>query len=154
MADLLRGEATIDQCLQRVGDDLEVIVAGWTHEPLEALANRLPAVLAELRTRYDTSARDTGADDTTAANPSGAIAPGSTVVVADLPPLDDGIATTRIADLFATPVLVVRAGGVETDSIEQSAAILGRRPFVVLNGTGKPPSRRQRRKSRRRAARK
>ena len=138
MADLLRGDATVDQCLQRVGPDLEVIVAGWARESLDSLVKGLPAVMAALRSRYDTNPDDHN----------------TTIIVADLAPLDAGISTTRVADFFSTPVLVVRAGGVETQSIEQSAAVLGRKPFVVLNGTGKGPTRRQRRKRRRRAARK
>ena len=142
IADLVRGEATIDECLQRVGDDLDVIVAGWVNEPVESILKGLPDIIARVRSHGHDEAN--GNEH----NP--------TIVVADLPPLDAGITAARVADLFATPVLVVRAGGVATASIQQSAATLGRKPVVILNGTGAKPSRLSKRKAKRRrkAARK
>jgi Mrp family chromosome partitioning ATPase len=62
------------------------------------------------------------------------------VMVADLPPMSSGVTAARIADLFESVTLVVRAGGVTVPDIEQTASVLSQRPFVILNGTAAPRS--------------
>jgi hypothetical protein len=55
-------------------------------------------------------------------------------MVADLPPLSSGVTTARIADLFQSVTLVVRAGKVAVPNVEQAASVLTQRPFVIMNG--------------------
>ena len=57
------------------------------------------------------------------------------MLIADLPPLAPGTAAIRIAELFETLVLVVRAGGVDTQQIQEATSLLTQKPFVILNGT-------------------
>jgi Mrp family chromosome partitioning ATPase len=135
IVELVRGVAPIEECLQRGGEDLDVVVRGG-HEHLESLIKGLPDAIARIRYRDE---RERAADEPPC------------IVIADLPPVDSGLAATLAADAFDTVVLVVRAGGVEKETIAQSAALLGRKPFVVLNGSESPASSKSRRtRSRRR----
>ena len=60
------------------------------------------------------------------------------IVIADLPPLSSGVTAARIADLFESVILVVRAGKVAVPEIEKAASVLTQRPFVILNGIEAP----------------
>ena len=71
------------------------------------------------------------------------------VLIADLPPLSSGVIAARMADLFESVALVVRAGRVSVPHIEKSVSVLNQRPFVILNAEAVPASSRVRRTFRR-----
>ena len=109
----LRGEAPIHECLFRVSDHLQVVNAGGVDPDHHvARSDRFADLIAELSRRCE-------------------------VLVADLPSLQSGVDAARMSDVFESVVLVVRAGGVTIPQIEESVAVLGRRPVVVLNGKGR-----------------
>lgn len=56
-------------------------------------------------------------------------------VVADLPPLPPAGAADRVAGMFDTVVLVVRAGVTSLDAVRASLKFLDQEPVVILNGT-------------------
>jgi Mrp family chromosome partitioning ATPase len=113
--DYLYDEAPLGDCLQSPGDGIEIMTAGSGRGPagMTFRFDRLAELITELRSRCD-------------------------VIIADLPPLSGGVAAARIADLFESVTLVVRAGGVSVAEIERTASVLSQRPFVVLNGTAAP----------------
>jgi Mrp family chromosome partitioning ATPase len=114
-------EATIEDCLQPVDQLVEVMRAGLPRDQagITARMGRLTDLIQQLGDRCD-------------------------VLIADLPSLSSGVATARIADLFQSVTLVVRAGGVAVPQIEETASVLAQRPFVILNGTAAAPSSRLR----------
>jgi Mrp family chromosome partitioning ATPase len=97
-----------------VDDSVSFLFAGPQRDAISLVAqqDRLAKVLQELQSRCD-------------------------LVIADLPPLVDGIATAHLADLFQCVCLVVRAGATPVAQIDQLASTLTQRPFVMLNRTGK-----------------
>lgn len=107
---LLHGEARIEECLQRVDNNVDVIVAGGPC-PLPELATRME--------RLDSLIVDLVAS--------------GRVIVADLPPLMAGAGTARMADLFQTVALVVRAGAVPVPMIQAATAALGQQPVAIMN---------------------
>jgi protein-tyrosine kinase len=111
VADFLYGDLSVDDCLQQVDPDIEIMPAGAVMDnPGPAvMTGRLSDLIEQLRDRCE-------------------------VLVADLPPLSSGVNAARIADLFASVILVVRAGAVAVSEIEQTLSVLNQRPFVVLNG--------------------
>jgi Mrp family chromosome partitioning ATPase len=114
--EFLNEEASIDECIQPVGPNTEIMIAGAAsdHTDLAARLGRLAELIEQLRGRCD-------------------------FLVADLPPLSSGATAARIADLFEAVTLVVRAGGVAVPVIEQTVSVLSQRPFVILNRTTSPP---------------
>jgi Mrp family chromosome partitioning ATPase len=112
-AEFLHGDLSIDECLQRVDRDIEIMPAGALGASADVTARigRLGELIEQLRDRCD-------------------------VLIADLPPLNSGIVAARIADLFDSVTLVVRAGAVDVSRIEQTLSIVHQRPFVILNGVG------------------
>jgi Mrp family chromosome partitioning ATPase len=112
--DVLEGNTALDDCLVPVDDWVSVLRAGPRRDAISLVAqqDKLANVLQELQSRCD-------------------------LVVADLPPLVDGIATAHLADLFQCVALVVRAGATPVPQIDQLASTLTQRPFVMLNRTGK-----------------
>jgi Mrp family chromosome partitioning ATPase len=113
VAEFLHGDLSIDQCLQRVDRDIEIMPAGGLRASADVTARigRLGELIEQLRDRCD-------------------------VLIADLPPLSSGVVSARVADLFESVTLVVRAGAVAVPRIEQTLPILHHRPFVILNGVG------------------
>ena len=109
VAEVLRGEASIDECLQWPLPDLGVMVAGDVGDACDAL-------LAQVA--------------------SGGLLPGlravSDVVVTDLPTLTSDVAT-RMAPLHREVVLVVKAGAVPLPQLKRTVASLDTPPSVVLN---------------------
>jgi Mrp family chromosome partitioning ATPase len=111
---ILRGDASSEECLHRVGEHLQIIHAGSRDADQNVVrSDRIADLIAELSGRCD-------------------------VVVADLPSLQSGVDAARMSDEFESVVLVVRAGGVTIPEIEESISVLGGRPVVVLNGKGRP----------------
>ena len=110
-------EATVEDCLQPVDHLVEVVRAGLPRDQagVTARMGRLTDLIQQLGDRCD-------------------------VLIADLPPLSSGVTTARIADLFQSVTLVVRAGGIAVPQIEETASVLAQRPFVVLNGTAVTPA--------------
>lgn len=110
-ADVLFGGAPVEPCLQELGNGIAVVTAGdddvRTDIPIPLA--RLAAMVAELRGRCD-------------------------ILIADLPPLSDGVATVRVADLFQSVALVVRAGRLPLGEVGNAASLLNQQPVVVLNG--------------------
>ncbi len=111
VVDYLCEEATVDDCLQPLHDGVEVIRGGSRRDPADVLTQtgRLAKLVQEVSSRCE-------------------------VMIADLPPLSSGVTTARIADLFQSVTLVVRAGKVAVPNIEQAASVLTQRPFVIMNG--------------------
>jgi hypothetical protein len=104
--------AAVEDCLQTVDQKLEIVTAGHLGDRagLAGQFGRLADLIAQLGDRCD-------------------------VVIADLPPLSPGVTTARVADLFESVTVVVRAGGVAVINIEQCASVLSQRPFVILNAS-------------------
>jgi Mrp family chromosome partitioning ATPase len=102
----------LEDCLQSVGENIDIMRAGQLHDPggFTGQMRRLGDLVENLNERCD-------------------------VLIADLPPLSSGVAAARIADLFESVILVVRAGGVDIPRIERATSVLNQRPFIILNGT-------------------
>ena len=110
IVEVLSGDASLIECLQPMGQNLRVLSLGGQHD-MSDIAGQITAirqVVEELQDHCD-------------------------VIVADLPPLGAGATTGRLADLFQSVTLVVRAGGVPIPDLEKAATILGQPPFVILN---------------------
>jgi Mrp family chromosome partitioning ATPase len=102
----------LEDCLQSVDEDIDIMRAGQLHDRggLTGQMRRLGDLVQNLNDRCD-------------------------VLIADLPPLSSGVEAARIADLFESVTLVVRAGGVDIPRIESATSVLSQRPFIILNGT-------------------
>jgi len=115
VVDFLYEEASIEECLHPVDQQVEIVRAGLPRDRAEVARRigRLGDLIEQLSNRCD-------------------------VMIADLPPLSHGVTAARIADLFESVILVVRAGGVAVPHIEQTASVLTQRPFVILNSIAAP----------------
>lgn len=112
VAEVLRGEAPLVDCIEWVAEGLGVLPAGDPGDEGAALLTP-PAVsqlLSGLRAFSD-------------------------FVIADLPPLPPAGVADTVADLFGSVVLVVRAGATPMSVVSQAAETLETPPAVVLNGT-------------------
>ena len=109
VAEFMRGDLDIEDCIQWVTDDLGVVVAGAD-----------PSMATLLR-------------GSTAEDIVDALAEHADMLVLDLPPLEKGAGGVQLVDLCEAVALVVRAG-VSTHRIEEAAAALTTPPFVILNG--------------------
>jgi protein-tyrosine kinase len=109
VAELMRDNLDIDECIQWVTDDLGVVVAG-VDPSLTTLLRGSAAedIISTLSSRAD-------------------------MLVLDLPPLAKGAGGVQLVDLCESVALVVRAG-VSTHQIEEAAAVLTAPPFVIMNG--------------------
>jgi Mrp family chromosome partitioning ATPase len=112
VVEFMHGEASIDQCLQPAGECFEVVTAGLADSGSDTRLDRLADLVRTLRDRCD-------------------------LLVADLPPLEAGLTAARVADLFDSVALVVRAGAVTVPAIERAVSVLRQRPHVILNDAGK-----------------
>jgi Mrp family chromosome partitioning ATPase len=110
IAELMREDLEIEDCIQWVTDNLGVVVAG-TGAPMAQLLRGSVAegIVTALSRRAD-------------------------LLVMDLPPLEKGAGGVQLVDLCETVALVARAGEVSTHRIEEAAAALNTPPFVILNG--------------------
>jgi Mrp family chromosome partitioning ATPase len=108
LTDFLLDHTPIEHCLQQTSDQLSIITAGVPREPAEIKLDRLSELIEDLQFRCD-------------------------VLIADLPPLSSGVVAARMADLFESVALVVRAGRISVPHIEKSVSVLNQRPFVILN---------------------
>jgi Mrp family chromosome partitioning ATPase len=113
VVEFLAGQASLDDCIQPAGADLEVVTAGLAQSIGDGRFKQIGALVSDLRSRCD-------------------------VLVADLPPLEAGVSAARMADLFQSVALVVRAGGVTIPEIEQAMSVLGNSPHVILNAANRP----------------
>jgi Mrp family chromosome partitioning ATPase len=111
LLDALDGRAPLGACVERVDDRVQVLRAGPPSNPgaLVARIDRLAELLDNLKEAGD-------------------------LIIADLPPLDSGIATAHLTDVFESVLLVVRAGGLDLPQIEHRASVLSQQPYVLLNG--------------------
>ncbi|MGH9056721.1 MAG: hypothetical protein ACRDYY_12820 [Acidimicrobiales bacterium] len=111
-ADILFAGSRIERCVQDLGNRIAVVTAGdgEARKDVPLPLDRLALMIEELRAQCD-------------------------ILIADLPPLSDGVATVRIADLFDSVVLVVRAGRSPLNEVGDAASLLSQKPVVVLNGT-------------------
>lgn len=110
VTEFLHGHASLEECLQRTSDRLAIMPAGTpcSLEDVAARSRRLLDLIEESRDCCE-------------------------VLIADLPPLSSGVVAARMADLFESVALVVRAGRVSVPRIEKSVSVLNQRPFVILN---------------------
>lgn len=112
VAEALREEAPLDDCIYWLDDKLAVLVAGDVGHGAPELLSRLNGsdVMRQLR-----------------------LACG--VVVADLPPLPPVGLGGHVAGLCSTVLLVVRAGATPLADIRRGVSALNEPPPVLLNGT-------------------
>jgi Mrp family chromosome partitioning ATPase len=122
VVEFLYDDAPLEDCLQAVDTEVGIVRAGRLGDRagVSPRIERLAELLYHLSDRCD-------------------------VLIADLPPLSSGLAAARMADLFESAILVVRAGGVAVPIIEQAATVLSQRPFVIFNAAAAPRSSRIRR---------
>jgi tyrosine-protein kinase Etk/Wzc len=112
LAELIRGEASLEEAVQPLADGTTVVTAGAAN----GLAARLivdpmaSTVLEDMTRQFD-------------------------VVIADLPPLLGSSYGRLAADLFERTLLVVRAGVTPVARVREAAASLKGEPVVILNGT-------------------
>jgi Mrp family chromosome partitioning ATPase len=109
VAEIVRGEASIDECLQWPLPDLGVLVAGEVGDAPGALLADVASTGLVQRVRAVTD-----------------------VVVSDLPALSNDLAA-RVAQTHRDVVLVVKAGGVPRAKVKRAAARLPIAPAVILN---------------------
>jgi Mrp family chromosome partitioning ATPase len=110
VAEFIRGDVDIEDCIQWVTEDLGVVVAGADPSMATLLRGSTAEDIVEAVWKH-----------------------GDTLVL-DLPPLEKGAGGVQLVDLCEAVALVVRAG-VSTHRIEEAAAALTTPPFVILNGT-------------------
>jgi tyrosine-protein kinase Etk/Wzc len=109
LAELLRGEAVLADCVTWVQPGLGVLPAGSVHDVIDVLTRfRRSDVLSDL------------------------LAAGH-AVVADLPPLPPHGTADRVVDLFPKVILVVKAGVTPQPALRAAVSILDTTPAVVLN---------------------
>ena len=111
VAELLRGQVTLDETLTWITPQLGVVLGGVAPDPARLLlAFRHSGLLAELeQAGYG--------------------------VVADLPPVSPGHHGDRVVDLFDEVVLVVTAGATPLELVRGATLMLPRPPALLLNGT-------------------
>jgi tyrosine-protein kinase len=112
LADIVEGRATLGDCLQPIGTNLQLVPAGQVH-------GSIPHALS-LLAHADVFAEITSQ---------------GSMVVADLPPLLGSSIGRQAAGLTAEIVLVVRAGVAPARRIREAVAGLTAPPKVILNGT-------------------
>ncbi len=110
VAEILRGQASIEDCVQWPFDGLGVLVAGEVGDNEAELLTQLPAAdLSEALTLL------------------------ADVVIIDLPPVGSPGAAVQMAELCEQLILVVRAGKTPIDIIRQTVDPLQPNPLVILN---------------------
>lgn len=112
LAEALRGEVGLPECIVWLDQDLGVLPAGAVGDAGEAMLSSVVSseVLPDLSLLAD-------------------------AIVADLPPLPPTGAADIVADLFDSVVLVVRAGATPLSAVTQALDALEAPPAVVLNRT-------------------
>jgi len=112
LAELIRGQACLEEVVQPLADGMTVVTAGAAGgAPARLIVELMESTaLQEMTRQFD-------------------------VVVADLPPLLGSSYGRLAADLFEKTLLVVRAGVTPVPRIREAAASLRREPLVLLNGT-------------------
>lgn len=111
LAEVLRGEASVDEALTWITPTLGVVLAGSAGDPGRGLlAFRHSGLLEQLR----------GAGHT---------------VVADLPPVSPGHHGDRVVDQFDNTILVVRAGRTPLEQVRAAAQMTAQPPALLLNAT-------------------
>jgi Mrp family chromosome partitioning ATPase len=111
IAEVMRGEATVAECIVPLAPYLGVLPAGAVGDEARRLLARFRAssVLHDLRRS-------------------------GYVIVADLPPLPPFGAGDRVIDLFSSVLFVVRAGKTSVETVRAAVDGLGTPPVVLLNG--------------------
>lgn len=110
LGELIRGQKRLDDCLEHSGRRLSILRIGGP-DSLESSGieiGQLEDFIAPLMERWE-------------------------FIVADLPHLDSGPVAPRLADLFQTVVLVLRAGEVTGPELARASTLLPRTPLVMLN---------------------
>lgn len=110
VVEVLRGESPLEKGLRQYSDGLLLLTAGNTNDlPWSVPPARPTSELLD------------------------SLCPSSEVVVSDLPPLEDGVAAARLAELCPTVVLVLRAGRTSIAEVRDAVDVLGRPVPVILN---------------------
>lgn len=110
LAEVLRGELSLEEAIQWPDRYLGVLAAGAVDDPMALLsAFRRSPILSELNAR-------------------------GYCVVADLPPLPPAGRGDRVADMFWNVVVVMRAGVTTNAAARDAVASLAATPAVVLTG--------------------
>jgi Mrp family chromosome partitioning ATPase len=109
VAEVIRGDVDVEDCIQWVTDELGVVVAGADPSMATLLRGSTAEDIVEALSRH------------------------ADTLVLDLPPLEKGAGGVQLVDLCEAVALVVRAG-VSTRRIEEAASALTTPPFVILNG--------------------
>jgi Mrp family chromosome partitioning ATPase len=111
LAELTRGEATVDQVVHPFADGIGLVTVGAAPSsgPRTVVDLLRSGALSDIGREYD-------------------------VVVGDLPPLLDSNFAHLLADAFQRVLLVVRAGVTPLVRIQEATAALGSEPAVLLNG--------------------
>jgi Mrp family chromosome partitioning ATPase len=110
VAEVLSGQASLEQSVQWCGDDLGVLVAG-------NMSAGVAGVLSQLRTT----------------DLMGQLSQRCEVVVVDLPPLLPAGLDPRMSTLCETIVLVVRAGATPMKNVQRAVSTMDSPPPVILN---------------------
>lgn len=109
IAEVVRKQAPLDDCVRRVGGGLSVLTAGEGLRPGDLFRHSTVArLLASLQDRCE-------------------------VLIADLPPLTPGAGTLHLTDLCGSVAIVVRSGSAHRDEVAAAAASLKQPIYVVLN---------------------
>jgi Mrp family chromosome partitioning ATPase len=111
VADVLRGETTVEGALRWTEDDLAVLNAGDPRGEPAALFARIVTgdLLDGLSGLFDT-------------------------LVIDLPPLEGNGIAALVARQCSSPVLVVRAGAAELRDLKRAIAMFDVPPPILMNG--------------------
>jgi Mrp family chromosome partitioning ATPase len=112
LAELIRGQASLEEVVQPLADGMTVVTAGAAGgAPARLIVELMDSTLLQDMTRqFD-------------------------IVVADLPPLLGSTYGRLAADLFERTLLLVRAGVTPVSKIREAGASLRSEPLVLLNGT-------------------
>jgi Mrp family chromosome partitioning ATPase len=111
IAEVMRGEATMAECIVSAAPDLGVLPAGGVgNDGPKLLARfRSSSVMHELRRN-------------------------GYFIVADLPPLPPFGSADKVIDLFSSVLFVVRAGKTPLDTVQAAVEGLDNPPVILLNG--------------------
>lgn len=112
VAEVVRGQASVDSALRQVGENLTLMTAGEIENAPSRLATELvgSGLLAELQMEFQ-------------------------AIVADLPALLGSPSGVLLADAFDSNLLVIRADATPISRVREALSSIQGQPVVMLNGT-------------------